>query len=436
MELNTDQSSAVDRIVRFFTEETQLAITLVGPGGSGKTTCVMFAVERLVAAGYKVLLAAPTNKAVKQLEKSSREFGAIENTAFSTVHGALGLAILPNEENQSTVKVGKGLMELFDIIVVDECSMLGKYVMYSHLLPEAQSKDCRLLFMGDDLQLPPVMEDISPSFTDFETVHLQRVERQGEDSEILEVSNILRQAMKERKPFKAPEPQGRDIEVIKPAHFLKHIVEHFDEHTDLEVQRVLAWSNRRVEEINISIRKKIFGRNPPRYVVGERVVTGKPLKNLDGEVVLSTDEECFVHHVADSTVLDETTGEEYAVHRLVLRPIYEDGVDQVVANVLHEDERDRYFEQLDSMARAAKASTSDRKRMWAMFWAFKELFADIRHCYCITLHRSQGSTFDQVFLDVKDILRNTKRFERQRLLYVGHSRPRTKLTANKPKYAA
>lgn len=436
-ELNEEQKGAVAHTERFFTERNDLAMTLIGPGGSGKTTCVFFSVERLVKAGLKVLLAAPTNKAVKQLEKSSREFGEIENTAFSTLHGALGLAILPNEENQSTVKVGKGLLELFDVIVVDECSMLGKFVLYKHLLPEAQDKGCRLLFMGDDFQLNPVMEDLSPTFTEFESIALERVERQGQDSEILEVNNALRTAIKSKKPFKAPDPQGRDIEMIKPGHFLNHLVESFDADTDLEQYRILSWSNKRVDEINAAIRKKIYGRNPDLFVAGERVVTGKPLKDMEGNVQLSTDEECWVYNVTESTVFDDHTGEDYKTFRLVLDPVYDEDSGKVIAQVLQPSERDRFYEQLDGMARAAKnSSPQDRRRMWASFWAFKELFADIRHCYCITVHRSQGSTFEHVYLDVKDILRNTKRFERQRLLYVGYSRPRTKLTVNKPKYAA
>lgn len=437
MKLNADQKSAVERIVRFFTEEKGLGITLVGPGGSGKTTSIMFAVQELLDAGLKVLMSAPTNKAVKQLEKSAREFGlSTENVAFQTVHSALGLAMLPNEENKYATKVAKGVLPIFDVVIIDECSMLGKRVMYKHLLPECEEHGTRLLNMGDDMQLPPPLEDISPSFTEFEVLRLEKVERQAEGSEILSVAGTLRTAMLEDKPFKAPEPEGRNIEFIKPGHFLKELVEHFDVDTDLEEQRVLAWSNRRVNEVNGAIRKKLFGPRPPRFVEGERVVTGAPLKTIDGDILLSTDEECFVHNITESSVFDEHSGEDYKVYRLVLKPIYEDNVSQAIANVLHESERERYTEQLERTARMAKASGSDARKVWAQYWAFKELFADIRYCYCITIHRAQGSTFGTTFLDVKDVLRNNKRFERQRLTYVGYSRPRHRLLVNKRKFVA
>lgn len=73
---------------------------------------------------------------------------------------------------------------------------------------------------------------------------------------------------------------------------------------------------------------------------------------------------------------------------------------------------------------------------WAKFHQFKELFDTIKYVYCMTVHQSQGSTFDTIYVDTKDLLRNRIRKERQRLLYVAYSRPRSKLVINRKSYVA
>ncbi len=435
MSLNNDQTAAVEWLVHKILETPTRGLTLVGAGGTGKTFCIMHAAQRLLDAGLKVLFTAPTNKAVKQLERSAREFGlSMGNVAFQTTHSALGLALLPNEDRKRAVRAGKGVVGVFDVIVVDEGSMLSRYALYDHLLPQCEEHNTRLVGMGDDLQLPPVREPVSPIFTEFETFRLQENMRQA-DGQLLTVNGMLRTAMMANKPFKAPDVEGAQVTAIRDAQFLKTILADFDLDTDLDRQRVLAWTNRRVDQINAAIRKKLYGADAPPYAVGERVVTGSPVKDDEGNILMGTDEECIVRHVdLGSHVYDEITGRDYRTIRLVLEPIYSEG--QAVVEVLHEDAKEDHQEALERLSGIARRMGDQSREAWARFWAFKELFADVRYCYCITVHRSQGSTYDKVFVDVKDILRNNNRIERQRLLYVGYSRPRHQLLTNKDRYVA
>lgn len=435
MALNNDQESAVEWILKKLLEEPDRYMTLIGAGGTGKTFCIMTAVEMLQKAGMKVLLTAPTNKAVKQLEKAAREYGLVlDEVDFSTIHSALGLAMLPNEDQKFAVRAGRGVIEVFDVIVVDEASMMPRKALFEHLVPDCEEGNTKVVFMGDDLQLPPPREPISPVFKEFPQFRLEHNERQKE-GQLLTVNGMLRTAMMGNKPFKAPELDGDQITEIKAADFLKQVVAAFDKDTDLDSQRVLAWTNKRVQTVNNAIRNKLYGKDCDPYIEGERVVTGGPIKDDEGHIVLGTDEECTVYHVADDYVEDESTGETYRTIRLVLDPLYEAG--KVIAQVLHEDSVEAFEARKEALANAArKAEKSDARRLWAQFWSFKETFADVRYCYCITIHRSQGSTFDRVFVDVKDILRNNNRIERQRLLYVGYSRPRSQLWVNKSRFAA
>jgi RecG-like helicase len=120
IQLNQDQTKAVGQLVDgFFTRKSQ-GFTLTGEGGTGKTTCVMDAVGQMVEAGHKVLLAAPTNKAVKQMEKAAASHGFAEGSVKAcTLAKALGLALLPSGEEKKIKKVGRCIISDYDVLVMD-----------------------------------------------------------------------------------------------------------------------------------------------------------------------------------------------------------------------------------------------------------------------------------------------------------------------------
>ena len=103
------------------------------------------------------------------------------------------------------------------------------------------------------------------------------------------------------------------------------------------------------------------------------------------------------------------------------------------------DGRDAYKLELSRRAKVANALQSEfnahrnnnrldqyspledkrRKAAWVQFFQFKdEAFADLRPIHASTVHRSQGSTYEKVFVDLTDIGRSTRRDVLLRLLYV------------------
>lgn len=70
IELNEDQKAASDFIIDRLINKNELGVTVVGEGGTGKTTSIMHAVDRLKEAGMTVLLTAPTNKAANKLAEA------------------------------------------------------------------------------------------------------------------------------------------------------------------------------------------------------------------------------------------------------------------------------------------------------------------------------------------------------------------------------
>jgi len=78
---------------------------------------------------------------------------------------------------------------------------------------------------------------------------------------------------------------------------------------------------------------------------------------------------------------------------------------------------------ITALATAAKAATGDdRSDYWTRFWAIKNEWGDFRPLHAQTVHKSQGSTYREVFIDLSDIARNTKWYEVARLMYVAVTR--------------
>ena len=127
-----------------------LAIFAGGPG-TGKTyTAAAFI--RLLAdmhPHYRVAIGAPTGKAASRLEEvlfaNDSPKSLVCKTA--TLHRLLSL-------RPKTHRIGSPKKLDFDLIVIDEASMLDHFLMV-HLL-DAIPSSCRLLLLGDANQLPPI----------------------------------------------------------------------------------------------------------------------------------------------------------------------------------------------------------------------------------------------------------------------------------------
>jgi ATP-dependent exoDNAse (exonuclease V) alpha subunit len=442
MGLNSGQVIGVNGTLDAY-EEGKPGFTIIGEGGTGKTYCVMEIVSILLDGQLKVLLVAPTNKAVKQLEKAARSYKLpLDKIGFKTAHSALGLSLMPTAEKKYAARVRDSVLPEYNVVVCDEMSMLGEAFLFDYFLPDLKEYNVFCLMMGDDMQLPPVKETSSKAFGIFPTAELTQVERQqnnpdGTPNGILQITAPLRAAIKAKETFDFNYVPANNVTVVKAANFLHAVVEQFDLTTDLEEVRVLAWRNRRVDDINNAIRDKIYGKNAARFEIGERLVTGKPIQK-GGDIVLSTDEESLVAAVSESVMFDEGTETKWKTWLVTLNPVYAD-VKQVFAHVLHESEYDRFRRHCNALVEKAEEAKKTGKNAgwhWKQLHTFQDLFADLKYCYCITVHRSQGSTFKRVMVDVKDLLDNPVRSERQRLLYVAFSRPQQELLINKVGFKA
>lgn len=417
--LTSEQSSAIAQLMEFLSDPSPSSpfFVLSGFAGTGKTFCMREVVARSKSSRAKFAFTAPTNKAAKVLRAITGE--------ACTIFALLGLRIDKSGELKQLV-VGKGATDLSDYtaIFIDEGSMVNS-TLFNLLRAKAEEYDVKVIFMGDSAQLPPVGEVASPVWAERDNVaSLSRVMRH--DNQILTLATAIREAMLH--PFAPSIVIKSDHEAdgsagvwkVTKAAFKQSI---FDaaargEFADGMQSKVIAWRNTRVEEYNHLIRHAIYGAEAATvsYFPGDRIVAASPCLKGD-EVLLTTDEEALVESAVNCKHPMET---KYAAIELKCRS---EGNKIVRLLVIHPSSHQQFQDDSTRLAHEAKGNG----KLWKKFWDHKELFHDVKYAYALTAHRSQGSTYENVWVDYQDILLNRTRKEAFQCLYVACTRPTTKL---------
>ena len=198
MILTTKQQEGLKTAVaRFKAGEPWTCIS--GYAGSGKSTLVKFIIAALDVTLDKVCYVAFTGKAATVLKQKGCE-NAI------TAHKLLYKAT-PKPDGKYIFVPRKSLEENYQVIVVDEVSMLPKK-MWDLLL----SHRVYILALGDPGQLPPINPDDDNHVLDNPHVFLDEVMRQAQESEIIRLSMHIR----EGKPLSSFEACGAQVQIYSP----------------------------------------------------------------------------------------------------------------------------------------------------------------------------------------------------------------------------
>jgi len=182
---------------------------------------------------------------------------------------------------------------------------------------------------------------------------------------------------------------------------------------DLGRAKVLAYTNKAVIWINAYIREQLFGADAQPFEPGERLVLVETFS--DGIYgMLHTETEVNV----------KTAGRA----KLMGLDCWKLNVDYLEGGhfelyTLDAGQRGEYYRRLAKAKDRGKAGAG-----WGEFYDLKEAFARVRPGWATTIHKSQGSTYDHVYLIQTNVLSTaTDPAVRKMLLYVAYSRARKKL---------
>jgi len=429
-----DVSMLTEEQLEIFNEITSMKLKvfsqslLTGYAGSGKTFLVAKIIEELL---YKtkflnIAITAPTNKAVRVLKETSAISEDNSRVQFVTLHSLLALKRVITVEGKEEYKPIMGGSEIYNygVVLVDEVSMLDNY-LYSLLKDEAESNNIMLLFIGDRGQIPPVNGGESLLFSSNldNNYNLTKIIRQGADNPIIKVAEIVRQnGVLEEKNVLDKNNNGVIFLKIRTEEPLLNIFfNSLNFKKNPNFVKVLAWTNKAVDYYNQKIRTLIYGENCGLLCVGEKMVCDKPILNSMNQVLLNNNDE---FEVISFKLKQEKKAYDFWFYEVNIIS----GDRPYVIKILAEKSYVPFNEELERLKqKAINAKPMTKKAAWTKYYKLMERYAAVKYNYALTVHKAQGSTFDNAIVINCDIRRIHDDINRNKLLYTAVTRAKNKL---------
>lgn len=454
---NKEQQSAIVNAVSFLktnTDPTQYYV-IEGKAGTGKTTIAKEILKEFE--DEQIYVAAVSHKA-KGVIKSS--FGDdTRGKKFFSIAGLLGMKGI-NDNDTQTTKFQVGLkVPLLDnppaLLVIDEASMITEDVLKKIIdINSSLSRPFQMLFLGDIGQIQPIRDEQSEFYRThkdllnkksdiFNSKHKSKLitrVRQGEANPILPYADYFwENSQKENPELNPTQHIVRNNQITDKGSLLfsnsegevlnsviKAVKNAVEKGLTNHVKIVTYHVNEKTE-LNQKIHEALFGKDSD-YSKGDMLILNSPYDLPDVNATMENSSEIQI-----KSIQDEDT-DEFGVHTLYLETngtaYTRTGNEQkdCVIQVVSRNDIGLYNQKLQELASYAKRQTNRalKKQAWSDFWEYKGRYADVDFGYAITAHKSQGSTYDIVVVDEKDIMgtTSTSNQEKSELIYTALTRPR------------
>lgn len=454
---NKEQQSAIVNAVSFLntnTDPTQYYV-IEGKAGTGKTTIAKEILKEFE--DEQIYVAAVSHKA-KGVIKSS--FGDdTRGKKFFSIAGLLGMKGI-NDNDTQTTKFQVGLkVPLLDnppaLLVIDEASMITEDVLKKIIdINSSLSRPFQMLFLGDIGQIQPIRDEQSEFYRThkdllnkksdiFNSKHKSKLitrVRQGEANPILPYADYFWENSQKENPELNPTQHivrnnqitdngsllfsNSEAEVLNSV--IKAVRNAVEKGLTNHVKIVTYHVNEKTE-LNQKIHEALFGKDSD-YSNGDMLILNSPYDLPDVNATMENSSEIQIKSIQDTDV------DEFGVHTLYLETngtaYTRTGNEQkdCVIQVVSRNDIGLYNQKLQELASRAKRQTNRalKKQAWGDFWEYKGRYADVDFGYAITAHKSQGSTYDIVVVDEKDIMGTTatSNQEKSELIYTALTRPR------------
>ena len=272
-ELTLKQDVVLQRLAVFILEsDDESLFILKGYAGTGKTTLISTLVNSLWNAHRSAILLAPTGRAAKVIAKySKREALTIHKKIYfpkKQSGGGVSFVLQPNKHKNT-------------VFIVDEASMISDINTDSKLFENGSLLDdllqyvysgtrCKLVFIGDTAQLPPIKLDVSPALDEnrlalnynkeVDFIELDEVVRQAEGSGVLSNATLLREQLATNyfDSFQFDLGVFTDIVRLQDGYDIQNAIDEAYSSDGKEDTAIIVRSNKRANIYNQQIRSRIL----------------------------------------------------------------------------------------------------------------------------------------------------------------------------------
>ena len=454
---NKEQQSAIVNAVSFLkinTDPTQYYV-IEGKAGTGKTTIAKEILKEFE--DEQIYVAAVSHKAKGVIKNSFGE--DTRGKKFFSIAGLLGMKGI-NDNDTQTTKFQVGLkVPLLDnppaLLVIDEASMITEDVLKKIIdINSSLSRPFQMLFLGDIGQIQPIRDEQSEFYRThkdllnkksdiFNSKHKSKLitrVRQGEANPILPYADYFWENSQKENPELNPTQhivrnnqitdKGSLLFSNSEAEVLNSVIKAVKNAVEKGLTnhvKIVTYHVNEKTELNQKIHEALFGKDSD-YSKGDMLILNSPYDLPDVNATMENSSEIQIKSIQDTDV------DEFGVHTLYLETngtaYTRTGNEQkdCVIQVVSRNDIGLYNQKLQELASYAKRQTNRalKKQAWGDFWEYKGRYADVDFGYAITAHKSQGSTYDIVVVDEKDIMGTTatSNQEKSELIYTALTRPR------------
>ena len=461
-----DQVAAYNSLIEFINnpyDEKDYKRALTGPAGTGKTYLVKALIKNCNLSYSVIGLSAPTHKACRVLNESIN----ISSVNVNTLQSDLGLRLNFDVDkfdinNPPFDPKGRIKIDSYQLYIIDEASMINKDLV-KFVEKVCKTNKCKIIYIGDESQLPPVNELYSSAFKNVKLSRLTQIVRQGDDNPVSHLLELLRYDIKNKSfeflnyisknTCKFNDDCTKGYKVCSTSEFNDLVYVNFSDEEltrNIDFAKIIAYTNSAVASWNKLVRNLII-KDADKSVItkNDLLISYCTIVNKFNECVIKNSEEYILKDVVNYV------HPTYRLKGFMVRfTSIHGGIDTAPLFIL--DHKDAFTINMyvkisrELIEKAKYSPVKLRAQAWREYYNFKEsclllvnvfnpatnnieFSRDVDYGFSLTSHKSQGSTFDTVLVDINDMVFDklghpyTNAEEINRRLYVACSRCKNKL---------
>ena len=448
-ELTGSQKIAAANVEKFLQDKKARCLVLKGYAGTGKTFLIGGIVRSLEARHIATVLMAPTGRAAHVMKEMHhipastihrqiyslnqlKEFKEVGNDGSITYKFYYDLC--NNDSEHDTVFIVDEASMVSDVYSEAEFMHFGSGLLLRDLLEyinfDGNDYRKKIIFVGDDAQLPPVKMNKSPALDvntlekyireKVQSIEMTDIVRQKEGGLVLENATSFRKLLATRRyttfDFKSDQ---KTVSEVLPKNFIGNYLDHID-HTGTAESVIVSHSNSQAKDYNTAVRQHLFPsgrilepndkvmivRNNYRYAidlfngqVGTVEKVGDSLEKHEAFVNVGLGDDGKRKSVlvelffrTATITFDDLEGQQHDLSCLYIENLLESRLPE-----LSSEESKALYVDFCNRNRDLPHNRQEFKQALISDPYFNAV--QIKHAYAVTCHKAQGGEWPTVYID-------------------------------------